>query len=71
MQKKHAKGFFINSSYRRTRALTALIRALGHGREEEGKVPQAQDFSPSPPAPGGKEGVLQPFKEPMKKAVGI
>ena len=40
MQKKHAKGLFINSSYRRTGLLKTLLQGFQHGGEKE----KAQEF---------------------------
>ncbi len=71
MQKKHSKGFFINSSYRRTSALKALIHGLGHHREEKEDSEPPHDFSKSSYSSDKKDAGLHGYKEPMKRAVSI
>jgi hypothetical protein len=71
MQKRHTKGFFINSSYRRTSALKTLLHNLGHHREEKEDSEQPHDFSKSSFSNGKKDASLRGYKEPMKRAVSL
>jgi hypothetical protein len=71
MQKKHAKGFFINSSYRRTSALKALLHGLGHHRDEKEEPEQPHDFSKSSFSSSKQDTGFNGCKDPMKRAVGI
>jgi len=59
MQKKHAKGFFMNSSYRKTRTLKALLHRHGHHKEdskESGDICQCSEDPDSPNDAGDVNG---------------
>jgi hypothetical protein len=71
MQKRHAKGFFINSTYRRTSALKTLLHNIGQHQDEEEDSEQPHDFSKSSFSYGNKDADLHGHKDPMKRAVGI
>ncbi|OFW57897.1 MAG: hypothetical protein A2W01_02920 [Candidatus Solincola sediminis] len=51
MQKKHAKGFFLDSSYRKGRALKSLLHRRSDGKDDEKETgdiyqgPKNRDFS--------------------------
>lgn len=44
MQKRHTKGFFINSSYRKTRTLKSLLHGLARRQEDEEDVGVVYDY---------------------------
>jgi hypothetical protein len=51
MQKKHAKGFFINSSYRKTCTLKALLHGHGHHKEASKESGDPCQYSEDPDSP--------------------
>jgi hypothetical protein len=68
MQKKHAKGFFLNSSYRKTRTLKSLLR----NQQDQGPCPG--EAVESPPHPDFSSKSVASSEDPQvhtKKAVSI
>ena len=54
MQRGHTKGFYFNSSYRKTRGLRSLLHGLFHHKNED--VRDSDDYTyGDPPSPNVKE----------------
>jgi hypothetical protein len=71
MQKKHTKGLFIDSSYRRTRALKALLHGVLHHQGDQASG-ETFDYSGKPSfTPGKKDARIDNHKDQMKKAASL
>ena len=66
----HAKGFFFNSSFKRTRILKSLLR----GKAQEKENPESGEESPGgaakpPSTPQENPHPVRDYRDQMKKAV--
>lgn len=70
MPEMHTKGFFFNSSFRKSRALKALLR--GHGQPKEGSESSGESAGGAARAPfDPKESgpPMRDYRDQIKKAV--
>jgi hypothetical protein len=71
MQKKHAQGLFINSSYLRSGLLKTLLQGFHHDQGEDQPAPEPVDCHQSSCKPSLRLERGEGHKDHMKRAVSI